>query len=155
MKIIYMLFLVLGFVVGAWAGEDGVGARLWVEGRVTPEQPFKAKVVAAGGVSPWSGETVLYLREDGEGGRFLRVRIGFATGEGVRYVVIKDKKMFDGIVGKLRGHGAAVFIDPVDVSRFVWASPLGGVGRIFGDEDLVKMAYVPASKDAEGNIPKR
>lgn len=131
------------------SAKDNNESKLWTEGKVTPEQPFKAKVVAAGGISPWSGETVLYLREDVKDGRFLEVRIGFATGKGVRYTPLENKKAFDDIVDNLKGDGATIFLDPVDITRFVWASPMGGVGQIFGDKDLVRMAYTHPSKQAE------
>lgn len=115
--------------------------KLWVEGKITPDQPFKAKIVAAGGLSPWSGETIIYLREEGGEKRFLEARVGFGTGKGIRYTILKgEKKNFAEILAG-KGYGAAVFIDPVDVSNFVWASPLGGVGSIFGEKDIVKVAY--------------
>ena len=153
MKIFYILLAIAIYPFGVSATEDNA-SKLWTEGKVTPEQPFKAKVVAAGGISPWSGETVLYLREDVEEGRFLEVRIGFATGKGVRYTPIKNKKVFDEIVGSLSGYGAAVFLDPVEISRFVWASPMGGVGRIFGDKDLVKMAHTHPSKKEDSSLKR-
>jgi hypothetical protein len=147
MKIFYIYLLVVIFSLKSFAAEDHT-SKLWTDGKVTPDQPFKAKVVAAGGVSPWSGETVIYLREDVVEGRFLEVRIGFSTGNGVRYTPIKNQEVFDKIVKGLTGYGATVFIDPVEISRFVWASPMGGVGEIFGDKDLVKMAYALPSKKA-------
>ncbi len=148
MKIIYIL-LVMAICPFSACALDNKPSPLWTNGKVTPEQPFKAKVVAAGGISPWSGETVIYLREDGGEGRSLEVRIGFATGKGVRYTVSKTyKKDLKELVDSLnkRGYGIAVFLDPVDISKFAWASPMGGVGRIFGDKDLVKMAYTNPTK---------
>jgi hypothetical protein len=148
MKPICALLLLASYTTNVSAVEvDEV--KFWHDGKITPEQPFKGKVVAAGGISPWSGETVLYLRENVENPRFLKVRISFATGKGVRYLPVKDQKSFDEIVENLSTYGAALFIDPVDINRFVWASPIGGVGSVFGDKDLVKVAYTTALNNAE------
>lgn len=117
---------------------------LWTDGKITPEQPFKAKVVAAGGISPWSGKIVMYLREDGEKGRLLEVMIGVGIGTGIQYTEIPQNS-FDEILkqmSKERSYHSCVFFEPVDVSNFVWVTGLGNVGKKLGDDEIVKRVYL-------------
>lgn len=117
---------------------------LWRDGKITPEQPFKAKVVAAGGLSPWSGETVIYLREDGENGRLLKVMIGVATRSGINYTEITQKDFNEILkqMNKERSYHSCVFFEPVEVSNFVWVTGLGNVGKKLGDDEIVKRVYL-------------
>ena len=118
--------------------------KLWKDGKITEEQPFKGKIVAGGGRSPWSGATALYLKEEGEGAnRYLEVVIGINTGinnvNGVYYNIL-TKKEYDAVIKRMetqRFYGATIFLDPVDVDKFAWGSPVGFLGKGFGHEDVV------------------
>lgn len=151
-----LIILILGILQGSLFAQqptpEPAADVLWKDGKITPEQPFKAKVVAAGGLSPWSGETVVYLREDKpdekEGGRFLAARISFATGKGIQYKELTQEE-FDKVLKwetDTRFYNATVFITPVDVSQFVWSSPLGYLGKPMGDFDMVKRSYLELLK---------
>jgi len=123
---------------------DQESASLWKDGKITPEQPFEARIVAAGGLSPWSGEIVIYLREEGGHGRYLSARVGVVTGSGIQYKEL-SKADFDEILkwkGDSSAYNACVYITPVEVSRFVYVSPLGDVGAKLGDTDIVKKVYL-------------
>jgi hypothetical protein len=118
--------------------------QLWKDGKITPEQPFKAKVVAAGGMSPWSGYIVIYLQEiDGEK-RFLEAKVAIAYSTGVTYKNLSHKR-YKQILERLENNGSQdsiLFTDPMDVSRFVCSSPLGYVGAMFGEKDIVRSSYL-------------
>ena len=50
-------------------------AILWVDEKITPDQPFAAKVIAAGGISPWLAKTHIYLQEIGKKKRYCLATI--------------------------------------------------------------------------------
>lgn len=132
---------------------DQESTALWQDGKITPEQPFQAKIVAAGGLSPWSGEIVIYLREEGDQGRYLQAKVGVGTGSGIQYGELA-KADFDEVLKWKRdtsGYNACVYITPVEVSQFVYVSPLGDVGAKMGDADVVKRAYLSALESKAAN----
>jgi hypothetical protein len=123
--------------------------QLWKDGKITPEQPFQAEVVAAGGLSPWSGQIVIYLREKAENGRVLQVVIGVFVKGGIEYVEITQKE-FDAVLewrADSRGYNACVYVTPVDVSNFVWVTPLGDVGKKLGDSEIVRQVYLKSLQE--------
>jgi hypothetical protein len=117
---------------------------LWTDGKITPEQPFKAKVVAAGGISPWSGKIVMYLREDSEKGRLLEVMIGVGIGTGIQFTEITQNSFDETLkqMSKERSYHSCVFFEPVEVSNFVWVTGIGDVGKKLGDNEIVKRVYL-------------
>ena len=144
-KICSILVLIL-LPLNLWATDDKLETelkKLWSEGKITPEQPFKAKVIAAGGLSPWSGKTVLYLREEKGKKRILKALIGIATDKGVHYEELTAAD-FEKVLkweGDSKHYDATVYITPVEVSQFVCTSPLGYIGKKFGESDLVNRSY--------------
>lgn len=99
---------------------------LWSEGRITPEQPFRARVMA---VQPgWGWDTIVLKEIEGEG-RYCLATFGSPHGD---YKII-PKDQFDRKAMKQNG---AIFLDPpIDVERFSWSMGIWRHGRVFGDDD--------------------
>ena len=118
--------------------------QIWKDEKITPDQPFKAKVVAAGGMSPWSGYTVIYLQESGGEKRFLEAKVAFGYSTGVTYKILPHKS-FKQISERLTKHptqNSTLLTDPIDVTRLVWFSPLGYIGSVFEEQDIVRSSYL-------------
>jgi hypothetical protein len=99
---------------------------LWSDYRITPEQPFRAKVVA---VQPgWGWDTIVLKEIEGEG-RYCLATFGNPLGD---YQIVQ-KDDFDARSMKQKG---AIFLDPaIEVERFSWSMGIWRHGRIFGDDD--------------------
>jgi len=99
---------------------------LWSDDRITPQQPFRAKVVA---VQPgWGWDTIVLKEIDGDG-RYCMATFGNPLGS---YKIIL-KEEFDEKAMKRNG---AIFLDPpVEIARFSWSMGVWRHGRVFGDED--------------------
>jgi len=106
----------------------------WKDGKITPEQPFKALVV---GVIPgWKGDTVI-LKESGGEERYCYAHLHMNL---FSYEVVSKDDY------KKRGSLGATFLSPaVKVDSFSWSMSMHKLGRFFGDEDYVKQWY-PESK---------
>ena len=112
---------------------------LWKDGKITPEQPFRAKVV--GSVASWAG-SVIILKEEGGRGRYCVADLLVSR---ISYRMIEAKD-FD---KEAWGKGGAVFEEPpVEVSKFSRHTLLYKFGRAFGDEDFVRRQY-PTSVNPE------
>ncbi len=123
-----------------WLGMAAMGlakeeAALWHDGRITPEQPFKAEVI---GVIPgWGGDTVI-LKEIGEGGKYCMAHLVMHH---FVYRVISEKELED-----VKAIGHATFISPgVEVQRFSWSMGVHELGRRFGEKDFVKQWYAKSA----------
>ena len=120
--------------------------KLWSDGKITSAQPFEAAVIAAGGVSPWSGTTQILLIELGDKKRVCLATLKIATAtnfnELVDYKII-DSKEYEAVILALSKepsvYHACVFSPPLPVDRFAWVSPLGIVGHPFGDKDMLQI----------------
>ena len=112
------------FLLSAFSGLQA--EELWSDDRITPEQPFRAKVLA---VQPgWGWDTIVLKEIDGDG-RYCLATFGSPFGN---YKIV-SKEEFDAKALKRNG---AVFLDPpVKVARFSWSMGVWRHGRIFGDED--------------------
>ena len=99
---------------------------LWTDDRITPEQPFRAKVVA---VQPgWGWDTIVLKEIDGDG-RYCLATFGSPLGS---YKIVSKGELDE----KSMKRNGAVFLDPpVEVARFSWSMGVWRHGRIFGDED--------------------
>jgi hypothetical protein len=119
--------------------------KLWDDGRITPEQPFKAMV--RGVIPGWGGDTVI-LQEIGGRERYCLAMLHVGL---FRYEV-QSKEEFDE-----KKIGGATFISPsVEVERFSWSMGIAKIGRIFGDEDFVAKWYSrskPKSEQAGADQP--
>lgn len=113
--------LILALLVGKVSGAD----ELWANGRISAEQPFKAKII---GVRPgW--DTIMMKEEDGKG------RYCFASvGSTLSYKIVSPKE-FDR--AKQIKHGATFLTPPVEVGRFSWSMGIWLHGRRFGEKDAV------------------
>lgn len=105
--------------------------KLWHDGKITPEQPFKALVV---GVFPtWVGDRIILQEIEGQERYCLAVfQPKFST-----YAVYAKEEFIDKNISK-----GATFISPgVEVERFSWSMGLQKIGKIFGEEDMVRKWY--------------
>ena len=115
------------FIVNAQAEEE-----LWSEGKITPEQPFKAEVI---GVKPgWGWDTIILKEVDGAG-RYCLATFGNLLGT---YAIVEPDK-FDR--DKMIELGATFLMPPVEVERFSWSMGIWKHGRIFGKEDAATKNY--------------
>ena len=119
--------------------------KLWFEGRITSRQPFQAAVIAAGGVTPWSGTTHLYLVELGDKKRICIATLKVATATNLDNLV--DYEIISPEAYELRKatlskepseFNSCVFSPPLPIDRFAWVCPIGNIGRPFGDKDLLQ-----------------
>jgi hypothetical protein len=111
----------------------GLGAdELWSNGRITPDQPFQAKVL--GVKSGWGWDTIV-LKEINGTGRYCLATLGNPAGT---YKVIAPKN-FD---KKAMLEEGVIFLEPaVEVERFSWSMGSGRYGKIFGDEDVASVFH--------------
>jgi len=135
-------------------------SKLWSEGKITTTQPFEAAVIAAGGVTPWSGTTHLYLVELGDKKRIClaTLKIASATNSDnlVEYEIISPEA-FEVTRAALSKEPSefhsCVFSPPLPVDRFAWVCPLGNIGRPFGDKDLLQDVASRLLKEARKKEP--
>ena len=150
-KIITILFLFL-IGINIFAAEQSLNqelAKIWQNEKITPEQPFTAKIIAAGGMSPWSGVTHIYLQEIGGKQRFCLATIYYGVRSDkkvIDYEILKEKPDFTMKNSPFSsGHhysgsyNACLFTPAVPIDKFVWIECLQGcgVGKKFGDKDLI------------------
>lgn len=102
---------------------------LWSEGKITPEQPFKAEVV---GVRPGWGWDTIILKEVGGSGRYCLATFG----NPFRAYVILEPNNFDR--DRMLELGTTFLSPPVEVSRFSWSMSIWKHGKIFGEEDAAR-----------------
>ena len=109
---------------------------LWDKGKITPSQPFKAKVI---GVQPGWGWDTIILREKGKG-RYCLVTFGNPSGA---YTVIKAEDFDQAEMIK----AGATFLNPgVEVDRFSWSIGIWKHGKVFGDEDSALLHFRKSQK---------
>jgi hypothetical protein len=132
--------------------------KLWSEGKITSEQPFEAAVIAAGGVSPWSGTTQLYLIELGDKKRVCLATLKIATATNFNDLIdykIIDSKQYEVARSALSKEPSAfhacVFSPPLPVDRFAWMSPLGIIGHPFRDKDMLQIVALRLLEGAKNN----
>jgi len=150
MKIIIAILCTFFIQNHSFADEESLDqklAKIWVDGRITPDQPFAAKVIAAGGISPWSAKTHIYLQEIGEKKRYClaTIYITHLPKKIIDYKILEEKPDFNKKNSPFAtGHhysgfyNACLFTPAVPLDRFVWIEALNrGVGKKFGDQDLI------------------
>jgi hypothetical protein len=146
MNIIRQRFFI-AVAVASWLPAVSGAEELWREDRITPEQPFRAKVVA---VQPgWGWDTIILEEIDGAG-RYCLATFGNPLGD---YTIV-ERKQFDEKAMKQKG---AIFLDPpVEVARFSWSMSVWRHGRIFGDEDTAtKHRKKTGERNGTGNPSAR
>ena len=128
MKLFYITILLLASIIPLSAEDQ----EFWRDGKITPEQPFPAKVI--GSLSSWMGPVVV-LREVGERGRYCVANLVFGS---FSYSIINVND-FDKADWMKKG---VTFIDPpAEVESFSWSMGLHRIGRIFGKDDFVTRWY--------------
>jgi len=150
MKIIITILCTFFIQHNIFADEESLDqklAKIWVDGKITPEQPFPAKVIAAGGISPWSAKTHIYLQEIGEKKRYCiaMIYLTHLPNKIIDYKILEEKPDFNKKGSPFSsGHhssgvyNACLFTPAVPLDRFVWIEALNrGVGKKFGDKDLI------------------
>ena len=150
MRNIITILLTCLFQLNLFAADNNLEqelGKLWKDGKITPEQPFAAKVLAAGGISPWSGVTHVYLQEICEKKRYCIAIIYLGAVEKViEYKIIAsmpapNAKHFP---FTKRGYNACLFTPALSIEKFVWIEPFQGrgVGKKFGKQDLIRMLII-------------
>ncbi|MBK1835736.1 hypothetical protein [Roseibacillus ishigakijimensis] len=117
-------------------------SELWHDGKITPNQPFKAKVI---GVKPGWGWDTIVLKELGGKGRYCLASVGHInpTYEIVAAQDFNKKEMI---------RNNTTFIDPaVDVERFSWTMGVWMHGKRFGEKDAATQFYKNGEQVAAPN----
>ncbi|MFC5049134.1 hypothetical protein ACFPK9_00680 [Rubritalea spongiae] len=124
LKVLLTFFLI---TFTSLQGED-----LWINGRITPDQPFKAKVI---GIQPgWGWDTIILQEIDGEKRYCLAT---FGNPNGTYQIIAPNNFKKDSYIDK-----GATFLEPsVDVSRFSWSMSIWKHGKIFGEKDTATKHY--------------
>ncbi len=108
--------------------------QLWHGNRITPEQPFPARVV--GVIPSWLGYALL-LEEITEDSPHLCIATLWATAD-LSYKVVPAKEAFQ----KVHDSHKATYLTPgVEVDSFSWSMGAFLIGRRFGDKDFVTQQY--------------
>jgi hypothetical protein len=128
MKINLTCILSILFIFTVTAEET----KFWDKGRITPEQPFKAKVI---GVTPGWGWDTIILKEEAGKGRYCLAAFGSPFGN---YTIIEPDD-FDR--DKMIEQGTTFITPSVDVSRFSWTMGIWKHGSIFGEDDATTKYY--------------
>jgi len=134
--------MVLSLLVANVQAED----ELWDEGKITPEQPFKAVVL---GVTPGWGWDTIILREVGGKGRYCLATFGNPLGT---YTIV-DPDKFD--QDRMLELGATFLTPPVEVQRFSWSMGVWKHGKIFGEDDAATKNYKKKENKAEMATPRK
>lgn len=123
--------------------------KLWHGNRITPEQPFPARVI--GVVPSWVGYTLLLEEITEKEPRYCIAKLWAA--HGLKYTVVMDKKAFRDVHDSQK----ATHLDPgVAVNDFSWSIGAFTIGRRFGDQDFVARQYPVWNKrdDGRGSEPE-
>lgn len=135
-SILLVCAALIGLVHSVSAEESKSDSRLWVNNKLTPEQPFPARVVAVS--ASWVGYTLL-LEEitDDEIPLLCIAEVGYM---GVKYSVdlvgqhsvnrMKHEQMHTEFLKK-----------PIAVSGFSWDKGIGKLGLKYGKDDALRGWY--------------
>ncbi|MEP6670895.1 MAG: hypothetical protein ABJF10_17180 [Chthoniobacter sp.] len=138
--------IVILAVVGAFVCFNASGAedKLWSDNKLTPAQPFPGKVCAV--ATLWPGYDLL-IEENG-GPRVCLVRVWIP--HPLEYSVLDPTKGETKENPKcLEANGNWTYLSPaIDVDRFSWSIGPMGIGRFFGDQDVLRkvIAFSAQSK---------
>jgi hypothetical protein len=108
--------------------------QIWQNNKLTASQPFPAAVV--GVLQEWDGYLLL-LEEIGGKGRLCIAQVWFSVP--LEYTVIEDaqQKM------AARKKAGWNFVSPgIELDRFSWSIGPWKIGRIFGEEDILRKAVM-------------
>lgn len=120
--------------------------KLWHDNRITPEQPFPARVI--GVIPSWIGYAVLLEEITEKEPRFCIATL-WATAD-LAYTIVPDNKAFQ----KVHDSQKATYLTPgVEADGFSWSMDAYLIGSRFGDKDLVTRQYPGWTKRAKK--PKR
>lgn len=113
--------------------------KTWSDNKITPEQPFPAKVCA---VAPSWGGYHLLLEELGGTHRRCIARLWMTAP--LEYIVL-DAAKGETAEWPQRTEGWTYITPGIEVDRFSWSVGAWKLGRIFGNDDVLRM--VPRIKD--------
>ena len=133
-SIIHLLLSLFSF--SAFAAEE----RFWSDNKITPDQPFPARVRAV--AQSWVGYELL-LEEIGGEQRLCFAHINVTLP--LTYTIVADTKKETAEEPK-RKEAHWIYVSPaIEVDRFSWSLGPWRIGRIFGDDDILRK--VPPRKD--------
>jgi hypothetical protein len=146
MKLLFIMLILASSCLRS-VGEE---ARLWHDNKLTPEQPFPARVRAVW--SGWEGCFLLLEEVGGAQGRLCiaKIRVNIS----VDYTVVQDVKAEENSV-ELRKKERWIYLSPgIEVKGFSWSIGAYTLGDRFGDEDiLTKTVKYMNKKKAEESEP--
>ena len=142
------LFIILILASGCLRS-GGEEARLWHDNKLTPEQPFPARVRAVW--SGWEGYFLLLEEVGGSQGRLCiaKIRVNIS----VDYTVVQDVKAEESAMA-LRKKERWIYLSPgIEVQGFSWSVGAYTLVDRFGDEDiLTKTVKYMNKKKAEAEV---
>ena len=149
-----LLFIILILASGCLRS-GGEEARLWHDNKLTPEQPFPARVRVRAVWSGWEGCFLLLEEVGGSQERLCiaKIRVNIS----VDYTVVQDVKAEES-AAELRKKERWIYLSPgIEVQGFSWSVGAYTLGDRFGDEDVltktVKYMNKKKAEEAEQVVP--
>lgn len=139
-RILHLVFSL--FSLHAFAAEE----RFWTDNKITPGQPFPAKVRAVG--RSWVGYNLL-LEEIGGEHRLCFAQLYITIP--LSYTTVAHPKQEQAEEPNRKEHGWTYVSPSIDVDAFSWSIGIFRIGRIFGDDDMLRK--VPQPKDHRKREP--
>ncbi|MDR3402510.1 MAG: hypothetical protein P4L99_08430 [Chthoniobacter sp.] len=131
-------------VVGAFVCFNASGAedQFWSDNKLTPAQPFPGRVCAV--ATLWPGYDLLIEEIGGQRVCLARVWIGHE----LEYAVLDPAKGESKENPKcFEANGQWTYLSPaIDVDRFSWSMGSMFIGRIFGDQDVLRKVVAPRAQ---------
>jgi hypothetical protein len=109
----------------------------WSDNKITPGQPFPAKVCAV--ATSWVGYHLL-LEELGGTHRLCVARLWMTAP--LEYIVL-DTTKGETPEYPQRTEGWTYITPGIDVNRFSWSIGIAKLGKVFGDEDMLHKVQKP------------
>lgn len=141
LALVFMACFLAAILPSVQAEEPEREPRLWVNNKLTPEQPFPARVLAVS--ASWVGYTLLLEEITDKDMPLLCVaEIGYLK---IKYSV--DLARENSINRMKHEQMHTTFLEkPVAVSKFNWDCGVGNLGKIYGKEDALRGWYESVMK---------
>ncbi len=129
----FLILIIVAFSFSARA-EDA----LWKDNKLTPAQPFPGRVMAV--ETSWIGYRLFIESSDEKDKKYCIAQVWPGGTPHLDYKVVQKKDLPQPNVN-------TIYLNPsIDVDRFSWSMGVVKIGRVFGDEDILKQVEAIGSK---------